>query len=522
MSKKHKHISSSAAPTAKPAARPPVAKYDATESNRFRRQSTVETQSESGIYDITKRLLGCNLGRDLERNYSPAKSLLHQLRVNVVGSLGKLTVNMQDESGKEATDWFNEVWAKDCDYRDNLDWSTMLQNILISEHRDGDMLAVVDDKITPEDTGKLLTWESDQILPVQDDLITPLAAKYKMSGKIVQDSGIMRNEWGRIIGYATTGKRGIRQIANIEDATIWLRDNARLARNPWRLNQGRGVPSIITASTNFVDLYEILASELQSAKRASKQYAYVKRSDAITDWDDPTADPKNGLPENDLKDTAAVAEDAANQAAQSSAQNYERIEALTGGLIDYIDAKDDVVIPQLNHPSAAITAFLEAVHGYSGASLGIARAYTILRADSSYTAFRGDMILTWVTFYWLQKHLERVVADWVAFKVLTWGIRKKAFKTPTAGWERKLSWQWPSMPEVNELDAQNAITAALKNGTTDFKELLGPDWQRKLQGLAEQFNIARALNIPLSALETVSGALVDAGNKKKEKDNAKE
>jgi hypothetical protein len=63
---------------------------------------------------------------------------------------------------------------------------------------------------------------------------------------------------------------------------------------------------VITSATNILDLYEILASELQTAKRLAKQYAFVKREDAITDYDNPRA-ASNGLPENDGKDAAAVA-----------------------------------------------------------------------------------------------------------------------------------------------------------------------------------------------------------------------
>jgi hypothetical protein len=55
-----------------------VAKYDAVESNSQRRRPAREFQGESGIYDMSRRLTGCALGRDLERNYSPAKALLHQ------------------------------------------------------------------------------------------------------------------------------------------------------------------------------------------------------------------------------------------------------------------------------------------------------------------------------------------------------------------------------------------------------------------------------------------------------------
>ncbi|MEN6360052.1 MAG: phage portal protein [Smithella sp.] len=474
-------------------------KYDATEGNRLRRQPVREHKSEGELYDMSKRLLGCNLGRDLERNYSPAKGMLHQFRVNVVGSLGKIRINA--DGGEEATAWFNEIWSKDCDFRDDMDWSTLLQNILISELRDGDVLAVVDDNLI-EDTGKIITWESDQIVPVNEKLLE--ASRFGKQG-VSQDNGMLRDKWGRVLGYACTGKRGLTVIDNKDDVTFWTRQQARLAKNPWRLNQGRGIPSILTPATNFIDLYEILTSELMSAKRAAKQYAFVKRDNAVTDWDSPASAPEF-LAENDGRVASDVATDGANQATHT-AKNYEKLEGFTGGLTDYLDPLDSVEFPKLDHPNSSLAPFLEVVHGYSGSALGMARAYAILRADSSYTAFRGDMIMTWVTFYWMQKQLERGVADWVALKVLAWAQKKKKIKPLSPGWERSISWTWPTMPEVNELDAQNAIAAALKNGTTDYGELLGPDWRRRLEGFAQQIDLIRKANLPLKILETVAGAM---------------
>lgn len=474
-----------------------MASYDATETNKQRRQPQRENQDEGEIYNITKRLLGCNLGRDLERNYSPAKSMLHQMRVNVVGSKGKIKVNTK--GGEEATAWFNQVWAKDCDFRDDLDFTTVLGNVLTSELREGDLLAVVDDDLV-EDTGKILTWESDQILPVSDAILEKSA--YKTA---VQDHGILRHKNGKILGYSCTGRRGIGIIDRDEDATFWARGLARLCKNPWRLNQGRGIPALLTSANNFVDLYEILASELQSAKRAAKQYAYVKRTNAVTDWDSPATGPEF-LPENDGRTSAEVALDGANQTTHT-AKNYESLEGFTGGLTDYLDAEDAVEFPKLDHPNSALAPFLEAVHGYSGSALGLARAYTILRADSSYTAFRGDMIMSWVTFYWLQKHMERT-ADWIASRVLLWAQRRKQIKPLPTGWERSLSWTWPTMPAVDELKESTAEAQALKNGTRDFSDILGPDWEKRFESLAAQLKKAKELDLPLSVFEQKSGGVV--------------
>jgi len=114
-----------------------------------------------------------------------------------------------------------------------------------------------------------------------------------------------------------------------------------------------------------------------------------------------------------------------------------------------------------------------------------------------------------VTFYWLQKHLERSIADWTAIKVLGWAQRKKEIKSLPDGWQRKLSWTWPKMPEVDELDAQNAIAAALKNGTTDWSQLLGPDWEARITELGTQADVIRKANLPLAFFEGKSGGEIN-------------
>jgi len=476
------------------------AKYDATESNTRRRQPQVETRNEDQIYGMLYRGKGVNIGRDLERNYAPAKGILHQFRVNVVGHLGKLQVNIA--GGDKASKWFNGTWAKDCDFRDDLHFSTVLQNVVASVMREGDLLVVVDDGAI-NDSGKLIHWESDQIAPLSETALSQ--TEYKGNE---QENGIIRGKWGQVLAYVCSGKHGLSVIDDKKDATIWPRGEARLVKNPWRLNQGRGIPSVLTSATNFQDLYEILSKELQTAKVAAGNYASVKRKNAVMDWDNPTLHPEQ-LPENTGKTAAEVGAESAGSATATTAPNYDRLESMVGGYVDYLDADDEVEFAKIDRPNVHLMEFCEAVLGHAGASVGLARAYTILRADSSYTAFRGDMILSWVTFYSMQKWLERTYADWVARKVLAWAQRKKQIPALPDGWEQSLSWSWPVMPHVDEAREEAAIQNALKNGTQDYSILLGPDWRNKFTALSEQLEEARRLKLPLSVFETVSGGAIE-------------
>jgi len=480
------------------------AKYDATETSTQRRQPVRETSNEDSIYDPRKRVLGVNIGRDLERNYAPAKGILNQFRQNVIGALGKIQVNV--EGGDEAASWFNQIWAQDCDFREESHWSEVCQNVVAGVLREGDLVSVFDDGLV-EDSGKLVHWESDQIVSLQD---TILPAPYK---QMTQENGIIRDKWGRVVAYVVSGKRGLTVIDNIQDATIWKRGEARHVKNPWRLNQGRGVPSLITNATNFLDLYEILGAELSSAKRNAVIAGYTQRGNAITDWDSATQAP-GWLPENSGKDATTTAAEGANSTTDPSGKNYENFENLSGGFWEYVDAGDKIEFPDIKRPNVALAPFIESVLGYAGMSMGLARAYSLMRADSSYTSFRGDMILSWASaFYPMQKWFERRYADWVGRRALAWAQRKGHVKALAKGWENSISWVWPTMPAVDELKEEQGKTEALKNATTDYGQLLGPDWKKRLKALADQFDFARKLKLPLGAFEQKSGGAAPSETK---------
>jgi capsid protein len=485
-------------------------KYDAVEPNRKRRTPSVETKSEDQILDPRKRALSHNIGRDLERNFAPARGIINQFRVNVVGAEGKIQINTPD--GAAAANWFNRVWAKECDYRDDLHWSTILQNVVAGCIREGDVLAVFDDELTPDDSGKLIHYEADQICSLSEGEFK------KVNGYAdgwSQEGGIVRDRLGKVLGYIVTGKRGQIVIDKIEDATFFPRSAAKLVKNPWRLNQGRGISAMLTAATNFQDLYEILSKELQSAKVAASIAGWTKRSDAVTDWDDP-ASGSQYLPENSGKDAVTTALEGANST-DPAQPNYERFESLTGGMWEYLAKGDETEFAKIDRPNVHLAEFMEAVLGHAGASVGLARAYTILRADSSYTSFRGDMVLSWATFYMLQKWLERDYADWVAHKAISHAIRKGVVSLAT-GWESAISWKWPKTPSVDELKESTATRQKLKNGTADYSQLIGPDWRNHFDALSEQIQYGRDKNIPLSVFETTSGGVAPSEEQKNEQD----
>lgn len=477
-------------------------------SGNKRRKSSVETREETGrqgILDPYSRLNGLNLCRDVVRNYSAGKSLEHQLKINVIGPSPKIQVNTGDAFGTEATTWFNSVWSKDCDFRRERRFAKLAQLVVAAKKREGDLLVLFDDDMI-RDTGKIILFESDLICDVTGEKLEAL----KLTGHTQQD-GIILNKWGQEVGYVTTHRRGQTSVPS-KDATVWPRDPddksknmVKLIREDYRLVQGRGVSPMLAAVADFLDCYEMRSKELQSAKKAASIYGYVKRAEAETDFNDERMDPDNENPSDQCDDfdpdPTTLPED------QDEPENYERLEALTGGMTDYLDKDDVVEFPDINRPNVAMKEFLDYVMDSAGSVFGFAHAYTRLKADTSYTAFRGDMILTWVSIYAEQKDSEDDFLDWTGIRAINWNIKKGGFvNAAPEGWESTISWNLPKLPHIKELEERKAQTEGLKNGTLNFTDILGPDWLKKLTQLSKELNEARGLGLPLSVFETKAGA----------------
>ena len=162
--------------------------------------------------------------------------------------------------------------------------------------------------------------------------------------------------------------------------------------------------------------------------------------------------------------------------------------------------------------------FIDFVMDSGGAAMGIAHAYTRLKADTSYTSFRGDMVMTWAgAFYPEQKDMEHDFLDWATIRAIKWNLRHGGFKNaPTDGWERKISWMLPKMPFIKELEERKANAQALKNGEVTYAELLGPGWLAKFEQLEKEINQIIERGLPLEILETKSGGATADNNQEEE------
>jgi len=142
-----------------------------------------------------------------------------------------------------------------------------------------------------------------------------------------------------------------------------------------------------------------------------------------------------------------------------------------------------------------------------------------MAVTNSYTAHRGESLLTWAAIYDRQRNLERQLLDWLAVKVIERAIERgeippftatatadKLFPYFVEDWRDRITWSLPTMPAINEKESVEAQAASLKAGLATYKDILGSEWDETFDELAREVERIRELGLPVSILETVSGA----------------
>lgn len=453
------------------------AKYDVLDtgvSGKKRRQPRIEVENEDKLLKQYDRLRGINLVRDLERNFTACRSMMHQIKVNTIGSGPKARLHTADKQFiAENEQWFNSNWQKSCDFRGTEHFGDILQLVFASAVREGDVLIAMDDGWI-DGSGKVLIWEADQLVNVSDTDNLPEWLK----GKTVE-SGVWMDEYGRIVGFSVCGDHGV-YTKKASECTFLTTEQARLLKFEWRPNSARGHSAILTAAADLQDLYEMRSKELQSAKVASSLAGVVKRDGATKEFAD--------LAQADIDGSS------------SPQVQYERYESLTGGWMEYMEPGDNFEILDINRPSVNFAEAFDFILRSAGSALGLSKTYTTLATESSYTAFRGDMLISWKTFYTWQKLLERQLCDWLAMKVLLWHVGS----VPA---DLSVSWSWPEMPVIDPLKDAQADRERLGSLTTDYADLLGPDWRKKFDAISEQLAYAKQKGIPLDIIYGEAGAI---------------
>jgi len=502
--------------------------YDALKTNVKRHSPPVSRKAPDAELSPTRRLKGAALGRYLEENIATFKSIQTQFKHNAVGADGpKLAFNTGNEKWDQAAaNWFNHVWAKDCDGCDDTPLAEIVANVGSAIRREGDVLVVFDD--FDRNDGTLRVFESDQLVKVGEPewdkqiskslKVWPWKERDPKDGRkfipMKQENGVVRDRRGRVVAYIACSEHGVstKALSEVSIFPRWQKrwqpnGPARLIKAPWRFGQYRGEGIALTIATSQQDIYEMISAELQSAKVAAQNAAIV------------TVDPESesaiirALQSSNMSEdqiAAILYGDAGEGTKGMLSQTYEELDGLTGGKTVYANAGEDVKIHDHDRPSASIREFGDWLQVVCGAVAGLGRSRSTMKAETSYTAFRGEELMSWAAFAWEQKLLERRLMDYVGYKAIRWAVaaREVAGNAPIR-WDTAMSWTWPAMQEVDQQKSENALRLALKNGHKMLSDVLGPDWKAKLTNYGEQLDYAEKLGLPLSVFETVSGSVVE-------------
>ena len=479
---------------------------------RIRRAPNPERKEEEALALPWERNTGVALVRDLLRNAPQARGLAKTLRVNTVGPLGKLVFRADGDWFAAAAKYFNDTWGRHADFVDGSTWRESLQLAISAVAFEGDFVAVFDDGALSggAGTGRVAFFESDQICNLAAADFAPYAAR-----GLSQVSGVIFDKLGRKCGVIVSRERGLNET-RAENALVLACDPDDPDAAPWRhvsrkfrLRQLRGTPEAFAAAPVIADNHEMFEMERIAAKQNSSRPATVLM-ETPDEADDEGLDVNPGATLSKL-----AAADAATDAATDSAAAENDGPALpalekSGVGVDYVEGVRDIKYKDPSTPNSNLEPFIKFGMDMAGMALGIGHSQATFRTDSSYTAFRGDLAMTWATFADNQQFIEDAFSDWIAAKAIAHGVAVGALDPPPVeDWAASIAWIYPHAPSVDETKSVAAFRDGIASGMTTFQDRFGPNWRAHLQQLAdEQAEIAR-LGLRLSQWPASGGGFAD-------------
>ena len=477
-----------------------------------RRAAMVETSGEDKQLSPTQRNQLVNLSRDMMRNAPERVSQDQQLRVNTVGCEGgKLYASFPEGYGAAADDvmhYFNKVWATKAEFtfRKNFNW--ILKTALTAQDVGGNVVLVFDDGILTggKGTGRVRGFEADEIAEIPQ-----VEFEKRFPKSWTQSRGFIYNDCGMFCGlFASTSQRG-RAVFDPSAGFLTLRldpfddeatPNFILLGDMRRFNQGRAVSPLVSALTALVDLHETVASEAQAAKLNAQMVGQILESESADVDDDDTP----GFDDREIAD--------ATQAAPETVKFTTKELKAIGAHFDKMPPGLKCELLDTKRPNLNIIAYVEHVTGVIGATRGLARVYATLKAQTSYTAFRGEQAISEQSFREGRKEMERNVCDPIARLVIARAVRLGLIEAELPEhWEEMLAWTWPKMIEVNEKDAQSALKMKLENGVTSLTRELGPgEMERILAERKREKLLFDNAGLIYPGTVTVSGEIAGTGD----------
>jgi len=460
------------------------AQYDSINPSfdRERRRPYVEmgTQEDYSLtaYDRTQSIAN---GRDLHQNYAPVKSVLRTVKTHIYGKGPRINLTTDnDEWNTAAAGWFNR-WAHqdNCDGAQRWTLTDMNKLSLLGRIREGDIACFFDPAGAVDGTrsGCLYWFEADRIVSMSPGLwkswlngegvVTPAELGVEPES-VTQVQGVIKHaKSGRHLAYVVAAKYGLTQVTAKDAFSILPATLTTLIAHPFRISDTRGTADLLGNQADFEDTREIQQNLKARVKNQAALAMVVKGIGAV----------KKALGRRSNETQPGVTD-----AAGTAASNYDNLEKVCNGRIEYISKDDDITAFQLAGDSKDSLDLMDRIDAWSSASLGLPDQYTRMKADSSYSAARAITNMAEAEFEVVQDFEENHVLDWQARKALGWAMSNGQLAQGPAGWEASIGWlNWPKPRAIDETKAVSAQLARLSGGLSTYEQELGPEWRKVME-----------------------------------------
>ena len=481
-----------------------------------REQGVIEKKGEDDILDQIKRGKLLDLTRNAVRNNSMFNTILKQFDLQGVGTVGgKVIINLEDDKySKDVKKEFSK-WTRNADFFDGLNLNTILKLVLKTEIIGGDLVILFDDNLI-NDSGRILIYEPDEIGDTDEKEV-----KKRYGDKSFQKQGRVYTQYGQFQGVIVSRSQRGEKIFDSKQCYFLKKDpngsifddKWLMPRNIFRVKQGRGITPMSSSLSTIIDLNDYIGFELAAAKKNSQTLGMITNDKIVEKVNMPTAFDSDtdfsDMTDEEIEQVAKDVEDTTDETTVSLDQIkaagviYQQLP--DGYKLDLLDTK---------HPNPNSIEFVKWLSVMSGGPLGLSSVYSTLKVDSSYTAFRGEQLMSQPTFEESQKFLENI-CDWIFFRWSNWAIRKGIIENKfNENWIQNISWEWPQLRDVDRVKEQNAIALQLKNNTGSYREVFGSNWRDELRQIAEEKKFMKELGLVHPSDVTVSGAVIEQNDEK--------
>ena len=447
-------------------------------SSRTIEPSSAEYRKEDEILSPDRRARLLDLTRNLVRNSSLFNTILGQMTTNVVSTVGgKVVLSIPDKqlNDKLKSNFFNYTRNVDFYTGDNL--NRLLKRILREYIIGGDCLLLFDDSIV-EGSGKILFFESDEIVDA------PIEEVHRRYGRnAVLSNGKVYSANGRHIGTIVSKSQRGATVADPSKCYFLKKDpDAGPLDGGWfhfscNWREGRGVSQAASAIATIHQLEDLVQSELMASRRNSQIFCWLTQN-RQAEQQIPSAF-------DDTTDFESMTDGEIEEAAKQESNDVQTVsfnKAIENSVV-YEALPDGFSAQQLsmNHPNQNVEVMVDWLANRCAATLGLSRIFATGNPEDG--NWRSNQLFSYPAILELQKELEQI-CDWIFYRFAKYLVSRGVIGGFDTDYMRYVGWSWKGIDSLDPVANETAIEMQLKNCTKTYSEILGNDWQEKLQQVA--------------------------------------